>query len=104
MRGSAAPKSARTPSRMPSSSPTKVRTLRLCEGSEETSRSRTPGAPRTASAISDTALESRPAETFGTHSITVRIGDSPGGAVYNFRERGPDQRRNNGDGPGRLEG
>lgn len=59
------------------SSPTNVRTLRLWDESEETSSNRTPGAARTAAAISDTTVGSRPEEMFGTHSITVRIAGFP---------------------------
>ena len=48
IRGSAASNRASTAARTPSASPTSVRTLRLCEASEDTSSRRTPGAARTA--------------------------------------------------------
>ena len=40
---------------------------------EETSSRRAPGTPRTAAAMASTAAASRPSETFGTHSMIVRM-------------------------------
>src|SRR5215471_12471395 len=96
IRGTAASKSASTPALTEAASPTKVRTLRLCEASDETSRSRAPGTERIESAISRMRSRSRPSDTFGTHSMTVRMCPS----VYNPENRAQAKHRNeHGQGP-----
>src|SRR5262249_25114671 len=73
---SARSKSASTAASTPEASPASVRTDRLCDGSEETSSSRTPGTLRTASAIDVTTSARCPSLTLGMHSITMNGVDS----------------------------
>ena len=92
IRGIAASKRASTPARIAGASPTKVRTLRLCAASDDTSSSRMPVTPRTAAAIASIEPLSRPSEMFGTHSMIVGMPQVPDRAVYNHRQREHEQR------------